>query len=70
MNKKRKYKYMHTIYGHPANYRNQICCGSQYIRLVDDLKTIKLQQELSNSWRMKKGFCDSSFNYSYKKVIV
>ena len=66
---KRKYKYMHTIKGRPANFKQQICCGCQYIELVDDLKTIKKQQKESSNWRKKKGYSESSKEYGYKKII-
>ena len=72
---KRKFKYMHTIKGHPANFVHdrgveQVCYAGQYVELVDSLKEIRQQQARSIKWRAMKDYPDSSSNYDYRKVYI
>lgn len=67
----KQYKYLHTLDGKPAYYNgDQIVYGAQYTPLVNDLRTIKKQQQFSKEWRIKKGFGKVFPVYGYCKILL
>ena len=73
MNKKKNYKYMHTLKCLPAYYvlNQQIVYASQYVgSLCDTLKQIRGEQIKSYNWRKSKGWDDCIADYDYMKVVI
>jgi hypothetical protein len=68
----KKYRYMHTINGHPADFRSkQITYASRVtpIRLFDTLAEIRKNEAASGKWRTSQGFSNTS-TYGYVKVAI
>jgi hypothetical protein len=64
--------YLHTLDGKPAGYSGeQIVFAMKFGRpvpLCGSLREIRMQQRLSEQWRMKRGYRAEPYVYGYKRV--
>jgi hypothetical protein len=63
--------YMHTLDNRPAYYDGQqivFAMKSRPLRLCSSLRDVRMQQRLSDRWRLSQGFQIRNYDQDYKRV--